>query len=46
VHEDELSEEVQEVLDDIDSGRVKMVTQTANEFIADMKKDLTTAKQD
>jgi hypothetical protein len=38
--EQSLSEEVEKIMSDIDSGNVKMVTQTAAEFISDMKKDL------
>jgi hypothetical protein len=39
-----LSPTVIKKLEDIDSGRVKMITQTADEFIADMKKELATSK--
>lgn len=39
--EEYLSEEVEKILDDIDSGKVKMVTyESANEFIKAMKKEL------
>jgi hypothetical protein len=42
-----LSEEVEKILNDIDSGTVEMVNQTADEFIADMKNDLAkTEKED
>jgi hypothetical protein len=37
---EQLSEVVEKILNDIDSGNVRMVTQTAAEFIADMNKDL------
>jgi hypothetical protein len=37
---EQLSEEVEKILNDIDSGTVEMVNQTADEFIADMRKDL------
>ena len=44
---EQLSEEVEMILDDIDSGRVEMVNQTAAEFIAGMRKDLAmTDKED
>jgi hypothetical protein len=35
-----LSKEVQKMLHALDSGTVQMVIQTADEFVADMKKDL------
>jgi hypothetical protein len=42
--EEQLSEEVIRILDDIDSGKVDMVTETASEFIENMKRDLSTEK--
>lgn len=43
---EQLSEEVERIMDDIDSGRVEMVNQTAAEFIADMRKDLAMTDKD
>jgi hypothetical protein len=42
--EKQLSEEVVKILDDIDSGKVNMVTETASEFITNMNRDLSTEK--
>jgi hypothetical protein len=39
-----LSPTVIKKLGDIDSGKVKMITQTSDEFIADMKKELATSE--
>lgn len=38
------SEEVNETLKDIDSGKVKTITQTANELIKQMRKELVVKK--
>jgi uncharacterized protein YihD (DUF1040 family) len=32
--------EVERVLDDIESGKIKMIRQNADEFLTDMKRDL------
>ena len=42
--EQHLSEEVVKILDDIDSGKVNMVTETASEFITNMNRDLSSEK--
>jgi hypothetical protein len=39
--EKRLSEELLKILDDLDSGKVNMVIETASEFISNMNKDLT-----
>lgn len=44
--EEQLSEEVAKILDDIDSGKVNMVTETASEFITNMNRDLSTEKDE
>jgi hypothetical protein len=43
-HGREFSSEVDGILQEIDSGKAKMITQTARELIRDMKKELTVTK--